>query len=47
MNQRCLFLNALCVDGHVFINVFGINIDPNVWSNLEKWDPKRMLNNES
>jgi ent-kaurene oxidase len=31
----------------VLINIFGINNDPNVWPNPEKWDPERVLNNES
>jgi ent-kaurene oxidase len=31
----------------VLINIFGINNDPNAWPNPEKWDPERVLNNES
>jgi cytochrome P450 len=31
----------------VLINIFGINNDPNVWPNPEKWDLEQVLNNES
>jgi hypothetical protein len=42
-----VFKCIMCWWTHAFINVFGININPNVWSTLEKWDPQHMLNNES
>ncbi len=31
----------------MLINIFGINNDPNVWPDPEKWDPERVLNNEN
>ncbi len=31
----------------MFINMFGTNNDPNVWSNPKKWDLECMMNNES
>ncbi len=31
----------------MLVNIFGIQNDPKVWPNPEKWDPERVLHNES